>query len=82
MDINQYEGFIAQVSQELAGRFLTQESPVAEHARFIDADIAELARHIGLETTKCIYEQMLTQHVNQKKAKDLKSSAEPPLSLT
>ena len=75
MDISRYEGFIAQVSQELAGRFLAQEDRVAERARFIDADMAELTRHIGLETTKCIYEQVLTRHISQKNAKDSKSSA-------
>jgi len=67
MDISKYEGFIRQVSQELAARFISQEDTSAERARFIDADIAELTRHIGLETTKGIYEQMITQQVSQKK---------------
>lgn len=67
MDVKYYEAFISHISQELAEKFLSQEDNIAQRAVFIDADIAELTRQIGLQTTQHICEQVVTQQVEQKK---------------
>ena len=82
MDTTRYEAFMSRVSQEIAERFLSQEDNIAERALFIDADIAEITQHIGLEATQRIYEQALNQQVSQKKTRDSKSSGIRPLNLT
>ena len=70
MDVKNYEAFISQISQEIAERFVSQEDNISQRALFIDADISELTRQIGLETTKRVYEKVLNQEVSQKKPKD------------
>lgn len=67
MDVKNYEELISSVSQELAERFLSLEDKIAPRALFVDADIAEITRQIGLQTTQHIYEKVLTQQVGQKK---------------
>ncbi len=67
MDVKNYEALISQVSQEIAERFLSLEGNIAQRAVFVDADIAEITRQIGLETTQHIYEKVLAQEVEQKK---------------
>ncbi len=70
MDVKNYEAFISQISQEIAERFVSQEDNLSQRALFVDADISELTRQIGLETTKRVYEKVLNQEVRQKKPKD------------
>jgi len=70
MDVKNYEALISQISQEIAERFVSQEDNLSQRALFVDADISELTRQIGLETTKRVYEKVLNQEVRQKKPKD------------
>lgn len=70
MDVKNYEELISQISQEIAERFVSQEDNLSQRALFVDADISELTRQIGLETTKRVYEKVLNQEVRQKKPKD------------
>ena len=70
MDVKNYEELISQISQEIAERFVSQEDNLSQRALFVDADISELTRQIGLETTKRVYEKVLKQEVRQKKPKD------------
>ena len=69
MDVKNYEALISRVSQEIAERFLSLEKNIPQRALFVDADISELTRQIGVETTKRVYEKVLTQEVRQKKPK-------------
>ena len=70
MDVKNYVALISQISQEIAERFVSQEDNISQRALFVDADISELTRQIGLETTKRVYEKVLNQQVSQKKLKD------------
>lgn len=69
MDVKNYEALISQISQEIAERFVSQEDNISKRALFVDAEISELTRQIGLETTKRVYEEVLNQEVRQKKPK-------------
>jgi hypothetical protein len=69
MDVKNYETLISRVSQEIAEQFVSLEENLPQRALFVDADISELTRQIGLETTKRVYEKVLTQEVRQKKPK-------------
>lgn len=53
-----YQDLITKVSQELSQKFLTREPNLVERARLFDADIAEITRQIGLETTTMVLEQL------------------------
>ena len=67
MDVKNYEELISSVSQEIAEKFLSLEENIPQRALFIDADITEITRLIGLETTQHVYEKVLKQQVDQKK---------------
>lgn len=69
MDVKNYEALISRVSQEIAEQFLSLEENIPQRAVFVDADISELTRQIGLETTRRVYEKVLNQEVRQKKPK-------------
>ena len=69
MDVKNYEALISSISQEIAEKFLSLEENIPQRALFIDADIAEITRLIGLETTQHVYEKVLKQQVDQKKTK-------------
>jgi hypothetical protein len=69
MDVKNYEALISSVSQEIAENFLSLEENIPQRALFIDADIAEITRLIGLETTQQVYEKVLKRQVDQKKTK-------------
>jgi hypothetical protein len=71
MDVKNYEELISKVSQEIAEKFLSLEENLPQRALFVDADISALTRHIGLETTKRVYEKVLKQQVKQKKNEGL-----------
>lgn len=51
-----YDELITTISDEIARKFLDTERQLATRARLLDADIAEITRQIGLETTKKVFE--------------------------
>jgi len=79
MNIKNYEAFVSHASQELAEKFLSQEASIVQRALFIDADIAEITRQLGLQTAQHIYEQLLTEQVEQKKNDGLEIKRNPTI---
>jgi hypothetical protein len=69
MDKNSYDEIISKLSKKLAKEILNNEKELDKRALFLDADIAEITRKIGLETVKEIYESILEQRVALKKKK-------------
>ncbi len=55
---NTYNEIIATVSTHIAKTFLSNEENLAARATLLDADIAEITRQIGVETTKMVLEQV------------------------
>ena len=53
-----YQALITAVSTEVANTFLATEDNLAARAPLLDADIAEITRQIGAETTKKVLEQV------------------------
>jgi ABC-type Fe3+-citrate transport system substrate-binding protein len=49
-----YQELIETVSHQIAQTFLDHESNITQRALLLDADIAEITRQIGLETTKIV----------------------------
>jgi len=49
---------ITKVSQQIAKTFLHHEENLAARATLVDADISEITRQIGLETTKIVVEHV------------------------
>lgn len=60
-----YQEIVSRVSTELTNELLAHETDLARRARFIDADIAEIMRHIGLETTQKLLEHVRDQEVKK-----------------
>ena len=69
-----YQELIAAVSTEVATTFLANEDNLAARATLLDADIAEITRQIGVETTKKVLEQVRDDLVkkNRKRASSFK----------
>ncbi len=65
-----YQKIIDTVSAQIAKAFLDKETNIVKRARFLDGDIAEITRQVGLETTKKIYEESAKELINKKKRKD------------
>ena len=55
---NDYHEIITAVSTEIAKTFLSHEVNLAARATLLDADIAEITRQIGVETTKIVLEHV------------------------
>lgn len=55
---NDYQEIIATVSTQIAKTFLSQENNLAARATLLDADIADITRQIGAETTKLVLEHV------------------------
>ena len=70
-----YQEMVRSVSEQVAKKFLENESDLAKRALFLDADIAEITRKIGLEATKIIYENTQNQLI-KKKVRRLSDSKE------
>ena len=60
-----YQDVVTRVSTELTNELLAHETDLACRARFIDADIAEITRQIGLETTRKLLEHVRDQAVKK-----------------
>lgn len=60
-----YQELITNVSHQIAQEFLDHETNLAQRALLLDADIAEITREIGLETTKIVLEHSRAQLVKK-----------------
>lgn len=65
-----YQEIILSVSSQIAQEFLNKETNLVQRSSFLDADIAEITRGIGLETTRIVYEQLERQITSKKKERD------------
>lgn len=72
-----YQEIITKVSKHVAKVFLQHEDNLAVRATLLDADIAELTRQIGVETTKIVIEQVRDELVKKNNGKDLSSKIVP-----
>lgn len=70
MDKERYQEIILYVSSQIAREFLIKETNLVQRSSFLDADIAEITRGIGLETTRIVYEQLEKQITSKKKERD------------
>jgi hypothetical protein len=78
---NAYKAMIARVSAQVATTFLSHEDNLAARATLLDADIAEITRQIGAETTRIVLEQVRDDLV-KKNSKTTSSSKNPPSSAS
>ena len=60
-----YQELITTVSSQIAHLFLAKEANIAQRALLVDAEIAEITRHIGLETTRLVLAQSCEQLVKK-----------------
>jgi hypothetical protein len=72
-----YQELIAAVSAEVAKTFLANEDNLAARATLLDADIAEITRQIGAETTKKVLEQVRDDLVKKNSTTALLSKNAP-----
>lgn len=70
MEKTPYQEIILSVSSQIAQEFLNKETNLVQRSNFLDADIAEITRGIGLETTRIVYEQLERQITSKKKERD------------
>lgn len=68
-----YQELVTKVSKQVAKAFLRQEENLAARATLLDADVAEITRHIGLETTKIVIEHVRDDLVKKNSGKDSSS---------
>lgn len=66
---NDYQEMITTVSTQVAKTFLSQEDNLAVRATLLDADIAEITRQIGVETTKIVLEHVRDDLVKKNSTK-------------
>ena len=66
-----YCELITTVSDEIVKTLLDTENNLATRARLLDADIAEITRQIGLETTKKVFEHVRDDLVKKKQDEGL-----------
>ena len=69
MEKDCYQEIIAEVSKKLAEKFTTEEKGLAQRARLIDGDIAEIVKEIGRQTTTKVLEATRDEIVAKKKMK-------------
>lgn len=78
---NEYQELVTTVSQQVAKAFLRNEENLAARATLLDADISEITRHIGRETTKRVVEQVRDDLVKKNNTKDSSSKIVPSFVL-
>ncbi len=67
MEKSCYQEIITEVSNKLAKKILSEEKDLAQQAIFLDKDIAELVREIGLQTVQKVLENTRDEIVVKKK---------------
>lgn len=68
-----YQKLIAAVSTEVAKTFFTNENNLAARATLLDADIADITRQIGAETTRLVLEHVCEELVKKNTTTDSSS---------
>ena len=66
-----YQTIIEEVSDKISAKILTEENNLAEKARFIDMDISEIVREIGLQVTEKVLKNTRDNMVEKKRKMDL-----------
>jgi hypothetical protein len=61
-----YQTIIEEVSDKISAKILTEENNLAEKARFIDMDISEIVREIGLQVTEKVLKNTRDNMVEKK----------------
>lgn len=74
-----YQEIIATVSAAIAQSFLSNEESLPKRSIFLDADVAEITRQIGLKTTLIIFEETLENCVKEKQSKGLVIQRKPTI---
>ena len=67
MEKSCYQEIITEVSNKLAKKILSEEKDLAQQAIFLDKDIAELVREIGLQSVQKVLENTRDEIVVKKK---------------
>ena len=60
-----YQEFTKTVGHQLAALFCSQESALAQRARLLDADLAEIGRQISVVTTQAVLEHLRDEAVKK-----------------
>jgi mevalonate pyrophosphate decarboxylase len=76
-----YQELIAAVSTEVATTFLAHEDNLVARATLLDADIAEITRQIGRESTKKVLEHVRDDLVKKNKTTTSSSKNVPSSAL-
>ncbi len=74
-----YQEIISKAGEQISEKFLEKEDNIAARAVFLDADIAEITRQIGLETTKIIIRNASDRLVKKKQTEGLTIQREPAI---
>ncbi len=74
-----YQEIIADVSSAIAQSFLSNETDLAGRSIFLDSDVAETTRQIGLKTTLIIMEKTLNKSVVEKQSEGLVIQRRPAI---
>ena len=69
MNRNVYQEIIDEVSRKISDKIIAEEKNLVQRAIFIDKDISEIVREIGLETTKTVLENTRDKIILKKKKK-------------
>jgi len=70
LDKEIYKEIIHTVINQIAQKFFDKETNLVQRSIFLDADIAEITRGVGLETTRIVYEKLERQITSKKKQRD------------
>lgn len=71
MEKDCYQEIIAEVSNKLSQKFISEEKDLAKRATLIDQDIAEIVQEIGLQTTRKVIENTRDRIVAKNKQEGL-----------
>ena len=70
MTKNAYEELVKEISKKLSEKILQEEGDLTARMKTIDADIADIVREVGLQTSKLVIEKTRDDKVAKKKPKD------------
>lgn len=73
----EYQELVRLVSRQVAQVFLEHETDLARRAPLLDAEINEISRHIGLETTRLVLTHILDEQVAVHQQAGLTSQRRP-----
>jgi hypothetical protein len=74
MEKSCYQEIIAELSNKLAAKILSEERDIAQRATLIDEDIAEIIREVGLQTVQKVLEETRDDIVTKKNSGSKHSS--------